>query len=267
MAKQPAGQGGRQTEAPESGMDRLWRRGMLALALIPIALLVLDAGSRLFGGAGSGDGKVVDIYLKYLGATFVALLLSRVGPLLKGKFYGVEVEFGETKVVADATMKTTADVAALRDELERMKETLSRIAPPDSSTKKSLRLAPLPLPMPELKPLTNRDDPNKGRFGGLDEKDGFKLSATFVGAEEARLVNVKLAVYGTERPLTHKVRFFLHPTFPSPELTVNPVEGVATLDTLAYGGFTVGAWVEDTKTLLELDLSRLEEAPRIIREL
>jgi hypothetical protein len=265
MSRQPAGQGIRQATAPESGMDRVWRRGMLALAVIPIALLVLDAGSRLFGGEGSGDGKVVDIYLKYLGAAFVALLLSRVGPLLKGKFYGVEVEFVETKVVADATMKTTADVAALREALERLKETLGRIAPSDDSADKSLHLAPPP--MPHLKPITNRDDPNKGRFGGEDEKDGFKLTATFVGAEDARLVNIKLAVFGTERPLTQKVRFFLHPTFPSPELTVNPVEGVAAMDTLAYGGFTVGAWIEDTKTLLELDLSRIAGAPRIIREL
>lgn len=43
-------------------MDRLWRRGMIALALIPIALLALDVGSRFLGGEGSGDGKVVDIY-------------------------------------------------------------------------------------------------------------------------------------------------------------------------------------------------------------
>ncbi len=265
MSRQPGGQGPQQIRTPETGMDRLWRRGMIALALIPIALLALDVGSRFLGGEGSGDGKVVDIYLKYLGAAFVALLLSRVGPLLKGKFYGVEVEFAETKVVADAMMKATADVAALREELERVKETLNRIAPPEAQPKKSLRIAPLP--MPELKPVTQRDDPNKGRFGGRDEKDGFKLAAEFVGSEEARLVNVKLAVYGIDRPLTQKVRFFLHPTFPSPELTVNPVDGVAALDTLAYGGFTVGAWVEGTKTLLELDLSRLEGAPRIIRDL
>ncbi|PYB77070.1 pYEATS domain-containing protein [Rhizobium wuzhouense] len=265
MSRQPGAQGRQQTGPVEAGMETIWRRGMVALALIPILLLALDVGSRLLGGEGSGDGKLVDVYLKYLGAAFVALLLARVGPLLKGKFYGVEVEFGETKLVADATMKATADVAALREELERVKDTLSRIAPPEGSTKKSLRAAPLPTP--ELGPVKVWDDPNKGRFGGLAEKDGFRLAAEFIGAEEARLVNVKLTVQGTDKLLTQKVRFFLHPTFPSPELTVNPMDGTASLDTLAYGGFTVGAWIEGTKTLLELDLSRADGAPRIIRDL
>ncbi len=207
----------------------------------------------------------MDVYLKYLGAALVALLLARVGPLLKGKFYGVEVEFGETKLVADATMKATADIAALREELESVKETLRSLSPPETSSKKDLRASPMS--MPELGPAKVWDDPNKGRFGGLDQQDGFTLAAEFLGGEEARLVNIRLSVRGTTQPLTQRVRFFLHPTFPSPELTVNPVDGIASLDTLAYGGFTVGAWIEGTQTLLELDLSRVEGAPRIIREL
>lgn len=71
---------------------------------------------------------------------------------------------------------------------------------------------------------------------------------------------------GTDEPLIHKVRFLLHATFPSPELTVNPVDGLATLHTLAYGRFTVAARVEGTKRPLELDLSRIGGAPRIIRD-
>ncbi|WP_425467526.1 pYEATS domain-containing protein [Rhizobium glycinendophyticum] len=59
----------------------------------------------------------------------------------------------------------------------------------------------------------------------------------------------------------------MHPTFPSPELTVNPMNGIASLDAPAYGGFTVGARIEGTKTLLEIDIARADGAPQIIRQL
>jgi len=62
------------------------------------------------------------------------------------------------------------------------------------------------------------------------------------------------------------VSFFLHESFPEEEVVIVPRNGIATLDLVAVGGFTIGAWVQGSEVLLELDLSEIKNAPKIIKE-
>lgn len=68
-----------------------------------------------------------------------------------------------------------------------------------------------------------------------------------------------------------KVSFFpaaryLHSTFSPDAVEVNMVDGRASCSTLTYGDFTVGAWLPQSGTTLELDLSEIDDAPWTIRE-
>jgi hypothetical protein len=114
-------------------------------------------------------------------------------------------------------------------------------------------------------------DPEKGRWGWLAERDGFKLSAE---VRESRFshdwFDIDIAVTGPAGTDAEglAVRYHLHPTFPRPIMDA-PFHGdVAHLKVGAYGAFTVGAEVlagESVITALELDLSQLEEAPLVFR--
>lgn len=111
------------------------------------------------------------------------------------------------------------------------------------------------------------DDPNRGQFGGQSEREGYKLSATVAPSRGLRgFFDVELTVRSTnrERPLTDNVTFYLHPTFGDPQQIVRPVENAARLSVKAWGAFTVGAVIGDVR--LELDLARLEGAPKEFRE-
>lgn len=122
----------------------------------------------------------------------------------------------------------------------------------------------------KLKEINNRDDPQKGRFCSQPERNGFRLSAQFKQRAEQTYAEIQLFVRAVEprKSVTEAVTFYLHDTFaPYDVVTVQPVDGVATLSLLAWGGFTVGAVVHGKEaTPLELDLAKLPEAPRSIRD-
>jgi hypothetical protein len=119
-------------------------------------------------------------------------------------------------------------------------------------------------PVPDEDP----DDNQKGRWGGLPERNGRRLSARVRPTDDEDLFEVLLQVTSTDpqRPLTRTVTFHLHRTFKIPETTVRVRKGVARTSVLAYGAFTVGAEADDGQTQLELDLSTLEDAPKLFRQ-
>ncbi|MDQ0319499.1 hypothetical protein QO002_001637 [Pararhizobium capsulatum DSM 1112] len=120
--------------------------------------------------------------------------------------------------------------------------------------------------MPKLPEVQDEDDRNIGRFGRRADRDGYHLSASFIGGENDRFVRVKLSVARTDGvQMTHNVHFFLHRTFAQEKVIIPPTNGVSSLELLIYGGFTVGVWIEDTETLLELDLSKARGAPYVVR--
>lgn len=125
-------------------------------------------------------------------------------------------------------------------------------------------------PIPAFaRPPGPREDPNKGRFGGITERDGYRLRATFEQGKDRNRIFIQLTV---EAGSTAKINlgdfawFVLHPTFSPPMLKVAFRGSRARLRIQAWGGFTVGVWLPGSNVELECDLSVLPDAPAIIRD-
>jgi hypothetical protein len=108
-------------------------------------------------------------------------------------------------------------------------------------------------------------DPHKGRFGGSSRANGRELRATITpaSATDAALCHVQITVQATpgSSPLSDPVVLHLHPTFHPDSVSVTPSEGIARLDRLARGAFTVGVEADEGRTRLELDLAEQPDAP------
>jgi len=108
------------------------------------------------------------------------------------------------------------------------------------------------------------DDPWCDRFGGKALRDGYRVDAYVSPAETAPLTHaVRVAVRRPAGSTATTGRMFLHPSFPSVSVLVMfDASGVATLDLLAYGAFTVGVAVLDPSApkavLLELDMTQVD---------
>lgn len=107
-------------------------------------------------------------------------------------------------------------------------------------------------------------DPNKGQFGGKAVAGGWRLSADvkrFPGSERLFMIHAVVAGSDALKPLVEgtEVVFYLHPTF-SPRLARRAVKGgVAVMDCVAWGAFTLGVVVEEIR--LELDLGSVAGVP------
>lgn len=128
----------------------------------------------------------------------------------------------------------------------------------------SARTAQSPEPSRAMDP----EDPQKGCWGGRPESNSRRLSARVAALDDGWFL-VQLQVASTDpakHPLSGKVRFHLHDTFPVPTPEMAVAKGVATIELRVYGAFTVGAEADEGATRLELDLSTLETAPQEFRE-
>ncbi len=284
------------TEAGGSGAARF---GLAFAATAAAAAGAYHLAAAFFPRLGSpplGD-TVVDPALKLFAVSLIAWVLLRSGDVLRFKFGDKEFEVRRevAKVAENANDTATtlkADVDGLKKRLAELEarasppvlpgeksdlQTVSRnlgavspaIASPIGARAKAPPSAtPAPKPMPPLKPATMRDDINKGRFGGMASRDGYVLSVEFVAVRaDDPLVPIELFVRrGEGAPLTETVHFFLHDSFVRRELIFPAVDGVASTGRLLVGGgFTVGAWIEGTDVLLELDLAMEPNAPTVIR--
>jgi hypothetical protein len=91
------------------------------------------------------------------------------------------------------------------------------------------------------------DDPNKGLFGGLDTRNGRRLSATVsVAGDNYYWITLKVEAIGNGTPLTGAVTFYTHTSFPRHlwRIRERPKRSVARTKFWVWGGFTVGAVVE-----------------------
>lgn len=114
------------------------------------------------------------------------------------------------------------------------------------------------------RPIQDKEDPQKGRFGGEHRRDGFELWASFDDNGSRNWTSITIGVTG---PADNgdEVQFHLHDSF-KPALAVRRFEGgPATLKVTVWGGFTVGVWIPARAIELELDLASLENAPDIVR--
>jgi len=121
------------------------------------------------------------------------------------------------------------------------------------------------------RPSKHADDPQKGRWGGLPESKerGWRLTARVEAStleDEWFVIRAEVSSTMANRPLRKPVSFFVHPTFPKSRYDIEPVAGTARLELRGWGAFTIGAWVQDDGTELELDLAELgDEAPKAFK--
>lgn len=111
---------------------------------------------------------------------------------------------------------------------------------------------------------TRSNDPWKGRFGGKARRDGFELQARFARGL-GQWVELEIIVRGSAKD-REVVEIFLHDSFHPDRLKLKFSGGAASYATLAWGGFTVGAWLPTRGIELELDLAEMPDAPTAIRD-
>jgi hypothetical protein len=113
----------------------------------------------------------------------------------------------------------------------------------------------------------NPDDPQKGRWGGRAESNGLLLRAKVEATGDEDWFDIELGVCVTgQRTLSGQVVFHLHDTFENDRIEVPVKDNSAVWRTQGWGAFTVGAEADEGRTRLELDLSKIEAAPKRFRE-
>lgn len=185
------------------------------------------------------------------------LLLAEIGPLVKTlKAGGIEIEFLDS--VNDKFNSLDARVSKL--------ELLTKEGGPSPATRTARLAERKPPPALKLK-SEYRDDPHKGRFGGKAEAGGYRVSASFRNSTQS-FSEVVLRVEGHSEMVkdVECVEFYLHDTFQPDVVPAVFHDHVAELSLLAHGGFTVGVWIPCDDVQLELDLSKVKGAPRLIRD-
>jgi len=229
--------------------NRLRLIGIFVLAICGLLLLVPSMGTAKI--------QYDDAIASTLAIGIGLLLVAEVGPAIKSfKAGGVEVELLDTVTGKFNTLEKR--IAALEIGARQQGLTEGKAHHPAKDKPDALS-----------RPVAERDDPHKGRFGGKAERDGFVLSGTFrnVAKSYVEIVLTVTAPHGAGMETAECVQFYLHDTFDPDVVPAIFVEGIAELTVLAYGGFTVGAWIACKDVELELDLSKVRGAPRIIRDL
>ena len=214
-------------------------------------------------------------------AVLIIAILFRRQLLLALKIITGRIEtankFSITKdgITFEQLKQKVADVEKKTDEVERKtedaQETLQAIAGgggvggnknTDASTQ--ITATEISRSMDEIEPDTSADanDPQKGKWGGSPKNNSRELRATVTELPgNVPLYRIQLEVMSTNvlKPLTGKVVFYLHPSFPKDKQEVGVKNGRALLGLLSYGSFTAGAQVfeDDGVTLLELDLATI----------
>ncbi|TBX66131.1 hypothetical protein EZL74_11120 [Flavobacterium silvisoli] len=114
----------------------------------------------------------------------------------------------------------------------------------------------------------SNDDPEKGKWGGLSTSNERTITASVTNSETSTdYFNINLEVKSTDlaNPLNGDVKFYLPPSFQNPNPVVTTKDGIATLNLLAWGAFTLGVECDNGKTKLELDLSELSGVPELFK--
>lgn len=117
--------------------------------------------------------------------------------------------------------------------------------------------------------IEKNNDHQKGKWGGNLESNGRKVSADVRPTTyNKELFVISLQVISTDpnKPLKDKVIFHLHDSFVHPDRIIEVNNGIASLELVAWGSFTVGIECDDGETHLEIDLAQLSDAPKEFRE-
>ena len=205
--------------------------------------------------------------------------LPLLAPLVSSlKVGGLELVFREMKEqIAETKQVAEAAVSALVTGVGRAPGSAPAMAAGGRASALDELVAHDAARMPRMGPASEEhepedgeaSDPNRGSFGGKAETGGRKLSAevrAMPGSTDVFLVHLWVAATDGGRPLRDgtAVTFHLHPSFAQNAVTVAAKAGVAALDRMAWGAFTVGVEVEGVR--LELNLATdLANAPDLFR--
>lgn len=193
------------------------------------------------------------------------LLLARLLRMADKSVEQIARETGEEVGKKEALAAVGSDITALVRNATQTQFAVATTEADKESAKRAEAWKPTGEP-------TEPDDPQKGRFGGKAEVNGRRLEATVSGSRgtNSELFRIDIRVTSTDplkQPLTGPVKFFLHDTF-DPDTYVVMANGTtaALTDVVAWGAFTVGVMCDGGKTMLELDLAALGDAPKKFRE-
>jgi hypothetical protein len=176
----------------------------------------------------------------------------------------LEVEKQAKEEAQQETLETTKKLETVKEEsmakeedLQALSQTFSSIAQGIKDKREEIKNSPV-----------IEDDPQKGKWGGSTEANGRKITATVRETSYDKdwfNVNIEVSSTDPDKPLTGSVIFHLHPSLPNQIQTAESVNGVASIQFIAYGAFTVGAECDAGNTKLELDLAQLPDAPEIFK--
>jgi hypothetical protein len=175
-----------------------------------------------------------------------------------------------TKVIVPGG--ATLELASIKQAVETVKANTERLSDRQdelAAPKMAGRILEARDAIPMAEAPVDAHDLNKGRFGGLDERNGLILAADVSESSiHSGWFRVDLRVQPKSRALDQSVTFYLHESYDEANRVqvVKPVAGVARLTVLAWGAFTVGAVTDDGQTQLELDLSEDSRFPLLFRK-
>jgi hypothetical protein len=238
---------------------------LLALAGLAVAIAVFRIGIDTHRVWNAKDPVLDYTTSSLLLVAILAVLLLRVGPLLRVKWGSVEAEFTDLmSTVQNNTELSSKDLIAKLEELRVLVSQVTTAGSGPALVEK--RIIPPPDPPGLKRSQRYGDDPWKGRFGGKASNGEYTLSASFK-EKASGFVGVVLTVATSngDKP-DRTVEYFLHPTLSHERTKVRMIEGKARLSLIVWGGFTVGVWIPDDQVELELDLAELPHAPPAIRE-
>lgn len=242
-----------------------------------------DSTARAVAFAAVCIGLAIAHLLHPLDSKFIGLVLLATAPIFlpwvqqkisSMKVGGVEVNFRELKAQVDQNRQmvqaTAAQVMAVTEKPGKAK------ADRRARQARAGVDAGAPLAHDPMKPALvigeaaiasesdANDDPNKDQFGGSPEHDGLRLRAKVTPMPQSTgyfLVHAWVEASAGAQALDDgtEVVFHLHQTFAEPVVRVEAQDGVAAIDRLAWGAFTIGAEIGTVR--LELDLAGLRGAP------
>lgn len=176
---------------------------------------------------------------------------------------GAEFEFQQRLAQMEKKVDVIEENAPLPGKRFADAPSVTDVSPPPPLTtprRETLLDQSAPLPAGDLK--TDPEDPNKGKFGGSPKASGRVLEAVIKPAYGPRssACDVEIRVRSTEpaRPLTGKVKFYLHPSFGRwKQYSVDVKAGEAKDEITSWGAFTIGVEADEGATRLELDLTKV----------
>ena len=205
---------------------------------------------------GTNVSVAIILYFSILGFMMVYIwtrlyffhILKR-GDLNFQELYQEKVKELDTVITEKQSVKSELDatISTISEATQTIKENQKRIKEDDAA----------------------ENDPNKGKFGGLSENLGRKLTAQVRETSyDKELFVVDLLVTSTnpDNPLTGEVIFHLHPSFSNKSEIIKVVDGKAENKLISYGAFTVGIEADNGATRLELDLAQLPDAPTLFKQ-